>query len=360
MKTLVFGILLALAFCSCEQMTVEEKVQRPIIDFRTNQQYIEGLYQEGVNFDDAKDVFYHLLASMEESVIVYPSEHYFYYKTNYHGKPISGTILLKETFIDSSKVTFGYVEKYPRDLSIHAYGSSIGGSGTYTEEDSVYVKRQNDSLCTISFRDVSVDFHFYMPGMNPPKQVKFLPSEEFLCNGMDESGLKHGLVYNKTTNSMYWILNEDEKVPETFDKYTPEILVGKRTEFVYYNDSTMNRKILIGVSVLNVLNNNWFDGPFDQVPDVYIKQGKLDMKKYIDKVYGFREDRIGKYLNYIGETGRVAVNNYTCYDDLREMYTIVQTASNIAGDDRNAFYRYITTTHYEVPERYINPRHYRH
>ena len=40
---------------------------------------------------------------------------------------------------------------------------------------------------------------------------------------------------------------------------------------MYYRDHRLDRKILIGVYEENVRVNNYFDGPFDQLPDNFIE-----------------------------------------------------------------------------------------
>ena len=238
-------------------------------DIRTNEDYINGLDKEATNFDEKEEVFYQLLKSFNKHVVVYPSEHYFYYEFHLEGRPISGSILFSQEHIDSNKLFFCYVEKYHKEFTLVYKPKRIGGNGALSEKDGVFIKKKNPFLYNVTFRDVSVDFEFFDPGIEKPKHLKLIENEKFLCNGMDESGLMHSLIYNEKMNNLFYVLNEDEKTPETFYKYNDELLIGKRTEFVYYNDSINNRKILIGVFVENVLNNNWFDGPFDQLPDSY-------------------------------------------------------------------------------------------
>jgi hypothetical protein len=88
------------------------------------------------------------------------------------------------------------------------------------------------------------------------------------------------------------------------------ILIGARTAFALYRDDRRNRKILIGVNDANVAANNYFDGPFDQMPDNFIagdsfRQAVLaaepDLKGNIDR-YGALSDSarvvIAPYMQY--------------------------------------------------------------
>ena len=215
-----------------------------LTDMHTNESYISGLMQKADNFEDNDEVFYKVLKSLNKHVMVYPSEHYYYYKLNLEGRPISGSILFSQEFLDSNKIFFCYVEKYPKEFMLRYLPKRISGNSPLSAENGVFIKKKNPFLYEVTCKDVSVEFEFYDPGLKKPENIKLRSTEEFLCNGMDESGLVHSLIYNEKSNSMFYVLNEEKNVPETFYAYNSNILIGKRTEFVYYNDSVNNRKIL--------------------------------------------------------------------------------------------------------------------
>jgi hypothetical protein len=81
------------------------------------------------------------------------------------------------------------------------------------------------------------------------------------------------LIFNRRLKVFHYVLDEtiamaDQLVP------TPgsdRILIGKRTGFAYYRDDKIDRKILIGVFEGNARVNNYYDGPFDQLPDNFIE-----------------------------------------------------------------------------------------
>ena len=89
------------------------------------------------------------------------------------------------------------------------------------------------------------------------------------------------------------------------------IFIGQRTGFAFYQDGKIARKILIGVFAQNAETNNYFDGPFDQLPDNFIKGDEFrdlivsaspDLKGKIDRfglyAEGDRRYAIVPYLFY--------------------------------------------------------------
>ncbi len=57
-------------------------------------------------------------------------------------------------------------------------------------------------------------------------------------------------------NKLYWALNEDIFLTESFTEFTKNFVKGDRTDFIFYNDSINIRKILVGAKGENILNNN--------------------------------------------------------------------------------------------------------
>ena len=107
--------------------------------------------------------------------------------------------------------------------------------------------------------------------------------------------------------------DERGKVADSFfsPKGKDRILVGKRTGFAFYKDHQLNRKILIGAFEGNMRANNYFDGPFDQLPDNFIEGEALrdailavrqQLKGEIDRFGGAPDGSIrfmiGPYMPY--------------------------------------------------------------
>ncbi len=163
--------------------------------------------------------------------------------------------------------------------------------------------------------------------------------------------MKFFLIYNNAVNRFYWLLNDEDFVPDVFVELNKDILIGRRTSFAFYEDGVNDRKILIGVYAFNVLNNNWYDGPFDQLPDNYIKTDKIKMQKYLEKVYLNARNNIDKYGHFLDHPGsRIAISSYLVYFYSEELVELVNKCRSYSN---SLFYSCITPS-----EDNINPYYY--
>jgi hypothetical protein len=104
-------------------------------------------------------------------------------------------------------------------------------------------------------------------------------------------------------------------------KQSDRILIGKRTGFAFYRDHRLDRKILIGAYELNSTVNNYFDGPFDQLPENFIEGDTLyDLIIDSDPSVKGKIDRLGEYFD---GSGRYLIHPYLLYrkdTDLRPVH----------------------------------------
>jgi hypothetical protein len=215
----------------------------------------------------------------------------------------------------------------------------------------VYVKRIDDFKVSVTYEGKTVMFNFFDAGTTPPKKGTITPNEVYVGPTFDESGLRFYLVFNNKVKKLYWVLNEDGFVPEEFTPYSKDVVIGDRTEFAFYNDTLNHRKIMIGANGMNVLANNWYDGPFDQMPDNYVHAGRIQVKKYLDEHYGFSPLQIDNYGKYAGKVGiRVPVAPYRVYFSKDEFKCIDSLKTLGLSTDR--FYAKMTEQVYRVPKDY--------
>ncbi len=341
LSILVLGLAGALtAGCAGEP---ERPPARRIV---TNEAFINGLYM-GLDLTDQREVFRFVFSQLDDEVTVYPSENYYYFEFTARGKTLAGSISLFPEDRDSARVGFGYATRL-EDKARHKRYFNTGEGAKLTAQDGVRLEALDAFTYAVRFEGKTVRFHLYNPGLEPPQKAALRPDERFVGPSFDESGLRFYLLFNETTSKLFWILNEDGFVPETFRTTDIEgVVIGDRTEFAFYVDSVQTRKILIGVAGLNVLHNNWYDGPFDQMPDNYVYTGQIDLKKYLMAHYGYEASAIDDYGNY-GAASRVPVAPYTVYfseDALRLVETC--TASE---PEPPAFYACLTRQVFEIPE----------
>ncbi|MBI3658824.1 MAG: hypothetical protein HY232_20720 [Acidobacteria bacterium] len=311
----------------------------------TNEGFINALNQN-LDLKDLRAVFRYVFAGLNDHVVVYPTENHYYFQFPSPGGTVCGSLGLYAHDRDQGVLTFGYVEKddrlQPKNVAFRGNGCDL------TAKEGVIVKKVHDFLYNVTFEGRTVAFQLNDLGLAPPHKAKLLEDEVFVGPSYDESGLRFFLFFNKTQSHLYWILNEDVYVPERFDAYAKDIVIGRRTQFAFYLDDVNSRKILIGAEATHVINNTWFDGPFDHMPDNYVYTGQIETKKYIEASYPEAKGRIDKYGYFLGRRGaRVPVANYRVYYDKAEFRLV--DACRVSTHSPSEFYTCITQQVYNPP-----------
>lgn len=304
----------------------------------TNEAFIEGMYRQA-KADDPISVFRHVFSSMGNEVKVYPTENYYYFEYALGGATIKGNIELFAGNRDEGVVSFAYEEGYAIEDPDH---QPLEREVDLTAQDGVRLRKVSDLQYTISFDGKTVTFNLNDVGLSPPRKAVLSPVETFVGPSFDESGLQFYLIYNKECHTLFWILNEDNFVPERFISYTPTLLIGRRTEFAFYDDKDNNRRILVGVKKDNIIRNNWYDGPFDQLPDNYIKTGRVELHKYIEACYPNTKGKIDKYGVFLNNRdGRIAVAPYLKYSSEDQLAKLIDSLK-VASKSKSDFYCRLT------------------
>jgi hypothetical protein len=288
----------------------------------------EGVIREAMRpaaFDikDTLAVLAYVLESLPPRVTVYPTENYYYFKFIHAGVPIAGNLRLDPRERDKGKVWFGYYEDnagWKKDG--REYGLELDSS------HNVLVERVDNLLYRIGFRGTSVLFALNDVSQVKPPAGAIGPDERFIGSVFDESGVRFFLVYNAKTKVFLYILDETAKVPDELAPLSraKRLLVGKRTGFAYYRDQRLDRKILVGVFDQNVRLNNYFDGPFDQLPDNFI-DGETLRQAIVDsdpEVKG-KVDRLGYFQD--GEA-RYAISPYMQYRSENDLLQVHRCATD--------------------------------
>jgi hypothetical protein len=324
----------------------QESGQAQLPTLHLNQSYVDEVTRPcSLDVKDPKAVFAFVFGSLPDHVKVYPTENYFYYTFICNGVPYDGNIRLDASNRDEGKLIFAFSEDLEgwrgETPENHMILDASGG---------VQVEKIQELLYRVTYQGKSVEFALDdLSGVRPPASA-LAADEEFLGTTFDESGIRFFLVFDKKLKIFHFILDETIKVADQFEPSprTDRILIGKRTGFAFYRDHLRDRKILIGAYEANMLTNTWFDGPFDQLPDNFIKGEALrdaliaaypDLKGRIDRFGGFPggEERMGidPYIPYrtvsdlsifdrCAEAKRNSPSYYLCfaieYDKARHPY----------------------------------------
>lgn len=264
----LFGVL-AVAFACAGGVAAAQ--DRPKL--QTNQDYLDELYRgAAAPVADKKEMLRFVLQSIPDRVKVYPTENYFYFGFYSGGIRYAGNIRLDASDRDQGKLHFAYfIDSVEWKAEFPVTYALMG------KEDDVTIEKVEPFLYRVTVGDRSVLFELNdLSNVKPPANA-LGPDEKFMGPVFDESGIRFFLVYNSKLKLFHYILDETVKVPDelTRIKATDRIEIGTRTGFAFYRDGQRERKILIGVYEGNTLANNYFDGPFDQLPDNFLKGDEL-------------------------------------------------------------------------------------
>ena len=283
--------------------------QPAVPTLQTNQAYVEEVTRPtALKVDDPMAVFGFVMAQLPERVTVYPTENYYYFGFIRNGIRYAGNIRLDASNRDDGKTSFGYFEDTAQwfDESGVKYRVLDSSHGVTVEKVEPLVYR-------VSYQGKSVVFALNDLSRVKPPAGALGPDEKFIGPIFDESAIRFFLVFNPKLRIFHYVLDETEAVAEQFfsPKQNDRILVGKRTGFAFYRDHRLNRKIMIGAFEGNMRANNYFDGPFDQLPDNFIAGETLreailsvrpQLKGQIDRFGGAPDGNIrfmiGPYLPY--------------------------------------------------------------
>jgi hypothetical protein len=290
----------------------------------TNEQYIDDLTRPlTLPLDDPKAMLAFILESIPDEVKVYPTENYYYFNFHHRGTRYAGNIRLDAKDRDEGKLHFAYFVELTEWVKDDAINYKVFG-----KDDGVTVEKIEPLRYRVTLGARSVVFQLNdLSNVVPPKTA-LGPDDQYLGPVFDESGIRFFLVFNRKLNIFHYVLDEtvpvaDELFPAQF---TNRVLIGRRTGFAFYDEHRLKRKILIGVYEANSSVNNAFDGPFDQLPDNFIKGDELrDAIIASDPTQAGRIDRLGG-----SEDGasRYLIGPYIYYRNEQELMAFHECATN--------------------------------
>ncbi|MGD1846015.1 MAG: hypothetical protein ACFB10_11535 [Salibacteraceae bacterium] len=341
-------LLLISACLRCKQKTPDQ----PLSSFFTNEGYIRNLYQN-LDMADSIAVFDYLYSQLPPEITIYPSESVYYVRFNRMSKTYNATLTFYPHERDSGSIGFGYVSRTEHKSRQKFYPGEEGGAHNFTAADGFSLLKKSPHTYQMSYRSKQVTVHLHPLKYPPSASIALAPGEELISATFDESGLQFYLVFNDSIDRLFWVLNEDEYVPETFHHHSENVVIGDRTEFAFYQDRENNRKIMVGVEGQNVLQNNWYDGPFDHLPDNLVANGQLNLKPYLEKHFPNHKDKLDKYGWFTNKDykSRVALAPYSVYFQASDL-DFVDSLAAIDSLPAHTFLRYITFQSFDVPKSY--------
>lgn len=294
-----------------------------------HERWIDSLDTEAFDFDDVDAVFWYIFSRLPDGVTVYPSENYYYFSVYSNGQQYWGNIRLPANSRDKGVLSFGYFEFADfADLE----GSRDGRSKFYSDADGLVIEKVDDFTYVVRYKQKSVTFNLHQLRQEPPKLFPLGQDEVFVERTFDESGYQFFLLFNEVDNYFFWVLNEEEGSPDSFEAIAEDTVVGNRSGFAFWLDKAHDdRKVLVAIRHASVMRNDYYDGPFDQLADNYVDE--TNISTYMEQAFPNVQGRIDKYGYYTDTeaSSRVAISaygNYHTRDEILDLVEGVKTAAD--------------------------------
>jgi hypothetical protein len=308
------------------------------IKMHTNQEMIEDLLRPNdLDVKNPDAVFAAVFEQLAPKVTVYPGESYYYFTFQTNGINYAGNIRFDAADQFDGKVHFAYANEYAywRQPLPPAY-KKMGPA------DGVEVKQADKFHYTIAYKGKTVEFE--LPDLTNVKPAPGMlrDDEVYLGPSWDESGVQFFLIFNKTAKTFLYLLNETPKM-DLYQptKLSPAVTVGNRTSFAFYKDKLLDRQILIGDFVGHTMLNDYFDGPFDQLPDNYV-QGTALLDAIIEAEPGMKKEKADRYGADLTGEFRYGITSYRYYGYVSDLKPIVDCAGK--NSDPAVYYKCFDST----------------
>ncbi len=304
--------------------------------FSRNQQWVEGFWStpEGVDINQIDTVFWWIFSKLPDEVTVYPSENYYYYMFYSDGRQFWGNIRLATGYRDEGELSFAYFEF---DEFAGIGREKFTQAKIYKPEDGVVIEKVDRFTYTVHYNGKAVTFNLYQLSQEPPKMFSLKENEEFVERTLDESGYKFFLLFNNETDYFFWVLNEEDGVPDILEQAGEydDIVYGRRSGFAFWIDP-LGRKVLASIRQHSVTRNDYYDGPFDQLADNYAEE--MNIQEYMIKANPAIDGRINEYGYYVKDQNgqsidkplRVALSVYQTYYTESQFTQFIQRAKTTA------------------------------
>lgn len=328
MKAIVLSLSMFASQSNITHLNVDSgpKLQPPS-RLNTNESFIDDLLEERqLDIDDPRAVLSFVLNSLPEEVNVYPTENYYYVKFHQGGVGYAGNIRLDAADRDDGIIHFTYFRE------IHDSSRANARTIHASESDGLLMRRMEPFVYRVDFDGKSTLFRLNDLSDVKPTENHIGPEEIYIGPIFDESGIQFFLIFNRVLKVFHYVLNDTSPVPEEMidSVVSPHIQIGLRTRFAFYKDPKRQRSILIGVPEQNVRENNYYDGPFDQLPDNFIVGDTFSDAFRLSKPdFPLAIDRFGR----TSSTTRVLIRPYELYNAESDLRKIDRCATRFQNSD---------------------------
>jgi hypothetical protein len=291
-----------------------------------HEDWLAGLRHRGLDLRDPAAVFGAVFAQLPDAVRVEPTENYYYWHLTADGRALQGNIRLAVGARERGELAFAYGE--PREfLDETGRAERLAVSKSFNASDGVRVRARDAFTVDVSHRGKTVVFHLNRLAQELPPGFRLAPGETFRQRVQDESGLRFLLLYQPDGRYFIWVLDEAEPAPEHFRELAPDVVVGRRTGFVFWvQESLGGRKVLASVQRASLERNDYHDGPFDQLADNFVQGDGL--RPFLEQAMPWLQGRVDPWGNITDGPAprRVALTVHGTHDQPAEAVALTAEA----------------------------------
>lgn len=259
------------------------------------------------DIDQPDEVLKFVLSWAPRDAIVYPTEIFYYFRfVDRQGREVWGNLRIAE--VGEGRIGISYFHP----------GSERFSHMIFDADDGLTVTPTGGRAYSVSFAGERVRFHIPPVATTPPPSLALDADERYVGRVVDESGVRFHLVFSERTSSFYMLLDDSAGTPDRLERTDDGLMLGGRTGFAYYDEPGLDRRLLVGVRLNNIAENNYFDGPGDQVPF------ELTLRDLLHRAYPHTmlDPGIDEHGVLLGtsEWQRIAVTPFQRYRNLDEVH----------------------------------------
>ena len=288
--------------------------------------WLQGLSHHGLDLSDAQAVFDAVFAQLPDEVRVWPTENYYYWQLASDGRSLQGNLRFPAGGTERGVLAMAYGEPL-EFLDDSERAQRLAVTKTFGAADGVGVRRADAFTVEVTRREKTVVFHLNPLPQEPPPAAHLGGDEQFLQRTQDESGLRFRLLFRSAGPHFLWVLDERGPVPETFRRLADDVVIGRRTGFVFWSQPTHGgRKVLASVRRASLQRNDYHDGPFDQLADNFVSGDGL--RPHLEKAMPWLRGRVDPwgYILDAPAPRRVALTVHGTHTTPAEALALVEAA----------------------------------
>ena len=294
------GITLVLAIIEKASPGKVAMIDKGVPQLSTNEQFVNDITRSRVDLNSIEAVWNLVFSQLPEEVSVYPTENYYYFKFFEGGREIWGNIRLDVDYRKKGEISFAYfsvLNRQERPFSSQAFTKHK----MLNADDGVLLKEIDPLTYSIAYGNKTVVFHLNNVPQDLPDGLRLRDGEKFVSRTFDESGFQLALLFDEKDPAFRFVLDETAPLPDTLERIGERLLVGRRSGFAFYDDVEIDRLVLIGVDYKNITVNNYYDGPFDQLADNFVKDDTF--RNYVVRVFPSLEGKINQRGVFLDDEG---------------------------------------------------------